>query len=1645
MKFKILFLTLLISALSWGQILIPNTTPVTQNFDGMSSSATATLPTGFVVNSTVANINNYTTGATTATTQAAGTSGLGILTGTSTGGCYNYANGITASSIDRALGFLTSGGYLSPRSILVAIQNTGSAVITDLSIIFDYEKYRSGSRQFDWAFFHGATSTAVNTAAAAGNQSYPADANNTTIYNPPTTTSKTVTLTGLSIPVSGIYYLCWTFKGLAGSTNCQGTGIDNLSITATFAASLPPVVTAASSLPGTVGSPFSYNVIATNSPTNYAITAGTLPAGLTINATTGVISGTPSATSTASVTVTATNGAGSGSNTISFSIVLPPPPIVTASTFSGTVGTAFSNNIVATNLPTSYAYTGVLPGGLSFDTTTGAITGTPTVAASSTISVTATNAGGTSTAATITFNITNLPVPVLTGDLTITGVANSSLTYTFIATNTPTSYTLASGLLPPGMSLNNPSFGVLGFLPNTVGVYNFTITATNAGGTSAPATFRITITGPEISVQGNLTTIVDGDLTPTTADFTDFGNAVLGNNVERTFTIQNTGSAALTLSGASPYVVISGANAGDFSVTVAPVTNSIAAAASTTFTVRFLPTAVGLRTATITINNNDGNEGVYDFAIQGTGTLVALVDVNVRGNGQSIPDNSIYPQGTNHTAFGIATVGVTTVVRTFTIENVGSTALNLTNAPNYVTVTGPHASMFTVTAQPSAGTIAGASSLTFQITFDPTSQGAKYATVVIANDDTDENPYSFNISGTAKGTNNIYVFGNGNDIIKDATTTSLTNLTNFSSVAVTTGIKQNTFVITNLYGATIYLSNVTISGTDAAMFSVISQPNDGAFSNGNSTSFTINFTPTSTGVKTATVTFNAYTDAARTTPLPVDPVFNFAISGNGIVYSLCTFNAVQTIAQQDFEVVPVAPVWSYTQANDGDLLIGGGTFDNGSGVKNAFIDSRSLQFKSLANGSIQTATISMGTIDASQYSNVNLSFKAGAFRGSSGAGAGLDINDFVEVDVSVDGGVNWSTEAVLRGYSDSRWDFAATGVFNAYYTGSNNGATIDSRLGNAELAAGYATYNVKNLPSASNLLVRIVLVVNRVDEIWAIDNIKIEGQTAVGTTWDGANWSAGFPNSNTKAIFNANYTTNTAPNQGSVEACECQINSGVNVTVASGYYFEIQSNLSNEGNLTIASNGSLVQVNDSAINTGDIIYQRTANGVNGYDYVYWSSPVLDQPIGTLYSSPSPGFKYEWNPIAPNPAGSFGFWVSPTSSTMELAKGYIVRASSSYGWTGGSLTSIFRGKPNNGLITPTLSRIANSANVNDRWNLIGNPYPSALDAKAFLLENAVTNPTIDGYIALWQHLNAPVSSTSPYYDNYQYNYTNDYLIYNRTGLQAQFGFDGYVASGQAFFVNLLQGTSAATTVTFKNSFRSKMFDNSQFLRTSQSEEGRIWVDLVDVNNVPVRSLIGYVEGATQERDRLYDAITTIGEQNSIYSLIDNEIFVIQGRMVPFDNNDQVNLGINAVLAGTYKIAVAGVDGFFNQDSPLFLEDKLLNIIHDLRVAPYNFSTTAGQFNNRFVLRYTNTALGNPDFGNIENSLIVAGNQGELTIKSSIENIQEVTIYDVLGRQLFFAKEINNTNFVTSNISLSQQTLIVKIKLENGMTISRKVIL
>lgn len=251
---------------------------------------------------------------------------------------------------------------------------------------------------------------------------------------------------------------------------------------------------------------------------------------------------------------------------------------------------------------------------------------------------------------------------------------------------------------------------------------------------------------PEINITGNGVNIVDGDTTPDVADDTDFGNVVTaGGTQTHTFTIENIGSANLNLTGGSPYVTISGTNAADFSIAAIPST-PISASGSTTFQITFDPSANGLRTASISIANDDSDENPYNFNIQGTGYAVEP-EINIQGNSTTINDGDTTPTLTDNTDFGNVVTAAGTSANTFTIQNTGVIDLLLTGGSPYITISGTNAADFTLTTIPS-GTIVSSSSTTFQITFDPSADGIRTASVSIANNDSDENPYNFDIRGT---------------------------------------------------------------------------------------------------------------------------------------------------------------------------------------------------------------------------------------------------------------------------------------------------------------------------------------------------------------------------------------------------------------------------------------------------------------------------------------------------------------------------------------------------------------------------------------------------------------------------------------------------------------------------------------------------------------------------------------------------------------------------------------------------------------------------------------------------------------------------------------------------------------------------------
>jgi PKD repeat protein len=246
-----------------------------------------------------------------------------------------------------------------------------------------------------------------------------------------------------------------------------------------------------------MGTAFSYQISATNTPTSYGATG--LPAGLSVSSTKGLISGTPAATGTSTATLSATNSNGTGHATLTLTIAVAQPVITSATTASGKMGTAFSYQISATNTPTSYGATG-LPAGLSVSSTTGLISGTPPATGTSTVTLSATNSNGTGHA-TLTLTIA-VAQPVITSATTASGKMGTAFSYQISATNTPTSYG-ATGL-PAGLSVSSTT-GLISGTPAATGTSAVTLSATNSNGTGH-ATLTLTIgsaQSPSIALSSN--------------------------------------------------------------------------------------------------------------------------------------------------------------------------------------------------------------------------------------------------------------------------------------------------------------------------------------------------------------------------------------------------------------------------------------------------------------------------------------------------------------------------------------------------------------------------------------------------------------------------------------------------------------------------------------------------------------------------------------------------------------------------------------------------------------------------------------------------------------------------------------------------------------------------------------------------------------------------------------------------------------------------------------------------------------------------------------------------------------------------------------------------------------------------------------
>ncbi len=553
------------------------------------------------------------------------------------------------------------------------------------------------------------------------------------------------------------------------------------------------------------------------------------------------------------------------------------------------------------------------------------------------------------------------------------------------------------------------------------------------------------------------------------------------------------------------------------------------------------------------------------------------------------------------------------------------------------------------------------------------------------------------------------------------------------------------------------------------------------------------------------------------------------------------------------------------------------------------------------------------------------------------------------------------------------------------------------------------------------------------------------------TAWNGTSWSNGTPTINSAVQINGNYTTGT---NGSIAACELTVKNGVTLTISANTTVTVENNIAVTGTLTIDSNGSLIQVNENATHTGSINVKRRTSPLKSLDYVYWSSPVAQNQASVLVNG-EPTLTYRYDPaVSTDPINCWVFVQG--NEILNRGVGYIARAPENIPYNPTNTYEVtFSGVPHTGPISIPVTK-----NGVVTSNLIGNPYPSALDADLFL-GNTNNSGILTGTIYLWTH-NTAISAQTP--GSYGFNYSaNDYALYNLTGsikgIPAASGGvrpNGKIASGQGFFVVVRDNLSNGTrNLTVNNSMRARSADsNNQFFRAApqmqasafsetQSGASRFWLNIMNPDGAYNETLIGYIPGATNELDYGFDGeVFDGGNFFTFYSILEDKNLSIQGRDSNFNESDVIPLGYSSTLETPASIGIESFDGIFGNQA-IYLVDKELDVVINLQEGRYYFTTAVGTFNERFELRYTAAPL-STEQSQTKTALQVIKSGSIIGVSSENDSIQSVNIFDVSGKKIG-TYNANNTNlFYVDDVSVQNRLLILQITLANGATINRKLI-
>ena len=712
---------------------------------------------------------------------------------------------------------------------------------------------------------------------------------------------------------------------------------------------------------------------------------------------------------------------------------------------------------------------------------------------------------------------------------------------------------------------------------------------------------------------------------------------------------------------------------------------------------------------------------------------------------------------------------------------------------------------------------------------------------------------------------------------------------------------------------------------------------------------------------------------------------------------------------------------------------------------------------------------------------------------------------------------NWTTESTIDTDDYLEWTIAPNAgyalnlnVMNIRYDRSGNGPSmleiqVDSGSGyvtifNDTAVSVNGENNTIDLSAFSNITDTLSFKIFAFNATSASGTFDIEQRESVNkgiiingmvlptctttTTWTATGWDNGLPNITKEVILAEDYTTNGV----SFSTCKLSINSGVKLTVTPNNYIEVEGDVINSGEITIEDKGSFVQksneavfINNSTADNPVIVDKLTAPLEEWYEYTYWSSPLENVAIGDLLPNTSPNRLFEF--IAANFSdverevlndntkvpgrddiddNADDWAIIPKTTPMVAGRGYSATLSpldlAGQGGGASGIKKSFRGAVlNTGTVNIPVDRNdEDPSNMDNNWNLIGNPYASAIDTRLFFEKNvySASNPSgvLEGAIYLWSHVTPPSATTN---GNEPLNFDiNDYAILNLTANTTgeRYAPDNFIPSAQGFFISFSNDFVGTTgNVVFTNDMRVND-NNGKFFR-NRVIDNKLWLNLSSDDGVFSQIAIGYVSGATKINDgALYDARRIFsGDTAMLYSIIENDEneFAIQGK-APEDLtiNESIKLGMTTAIDSPtlYTLSIDHLQGEFMEKETVYVKDNFMGILHDLKSADYTFTSEAGFFKDRFEIVFNEGILSNNDTNSIGGNLSIIeleNNNVRFSITNTTATINSVRLLNLLGQELYHFDGKEKVE-VYNLANLNAVPYIAQVKLSNGMLITKRAV-